>query len=272
MNILTLQISEGYRAARRTVSILCALALAWSAAQFDFQSISLGPVGSLDLSHASIPIILVCAIIYTMTRLILEFAMQSVEVRRWIYAQTDFKLSVFLVQATILILAASGLARSIETVFYVAIGAFAVLVGSRFAIKMVVRLLMPLIIYIRFRQGRKSVAARAIESVFWAQLIVVFIQIFLFVAVGDASLRYESLRSLWTVPPSPFTLWVFVLACCVIVVSMYIRHDWYAKLFARPPIFTEKRLPDGTEQRTYPITPPNIWDWYSQPDDDQTTK
>lgn len=269
----TLQISEGYRAARRTTSILCALALAWSAAQFDLKTISLGFAGSIDLSRASVPLILVCAIAYTTARCGLEFAMQSVEVRRWRLAQTDLKLSVFLVRATILVLAASGLDRSVDTVFYVVLVALGVLVGSGLALFLGMMALMPLLIYIRSRQGRTSIASRVMESLAWAELIVVFALVALLVALGVASLYYEPLRSLWTVPPSPLALGLFVLACVAIVVSMYFQRVWYGKLFASPPAFTEQRLPDGSIQRTYHNNPPVVWDWYSQPvNDEQPTK
>ena len=60
--------------------------------------------------------------------------MQSVEVRRWRFAQVDFKLSVFLVRISIVILAASGLYRSVETVLYVVLGALGVLIVSGLAI------------------------------------------------------------------------------------------------------------------------------------------
>lgn len=64
----------------------------------------------------------------------LEFAMQSVKVRRWRFAQADFKLSVFLVRATILVLAASGLHRSVSTILYIVLAALGVLVGSYVAL------------------------------------------------------------------------------------------------------------------------------------------
>jgi hypothetical protein len=264
-----LQLSEGYRAARRTTSILCALALAWSAAQFDLNTISLGFATSGDLSRASVPLILACAIAYTMARSGLEFAMQSVEVRRWRLAQADFKLSVLLVRAAILVLAASGLDRSVDTVFYILLGALVVLVGSGFALSLGTMVLMPLMIYIRSRQGRTSIASRAIESLAWAELIVVLALVALLVALGVASLNYEALRVLWTVPPSPLSLWLFVLACVAVVVSMFFQRVWYGKLFATPPAYTEQRLPNGGIQRTYHNHPPDVWDWYSQPVNDE---
>ena len=257
----TLQISDGYRSARRTVSVLCAIALAWSAAQIDIKTISLGFTGSIDLSRATIPLILISAIAYATLRSMLEFAMQSVEVRRWRYAQVDIKVSVFLVQATILILAASGLHRSVDTVLYVALAVLVVLVGSGVAIF----LGMMGLTFLLKNKGHTSIASIVFESLAWAELTVVFVVIALLVSLGVASLRYEPLRGLWTVPPSPLALGSFVLACIVVVLSTYLKPMWHRKLFAIPPIFTEQRLPDGRIRRTSHPNPPAVWDWYSQP-------
>lgn len=104
----TLQISDGYRRARGTTSIFCAIALAWATAQVDFKTLSFGPAGSVDVPSASLPLILACAIAFAITRCTIEFAMQPEGVRRWSLAQADFKLTVFLVRAAALILGAGG--------------------------------------------------------------------------------------------------------------------------------------------------------------------
>lgn len=262
---MSFQISEGYRAARRTTSILCAIALAWVAAQFDFKTVSLGYLGGVDLSQASISLVLFCAIAYTSVRLVFEYAMQSVEIRRWKFAQADFELSVFLIRAAILMLAASGLDRSIETVLYIALAVLAVLVGSEIFIGVVGFALMPLLIYIRLRQGRTSIASRAIESFAWAELIVYIALVAMLIGIGVASLQYEPLRSLWSVPPSPTALGIFILASVAMVVSRKTMHVWCRRLFATPPVCIEHRLPDGVIQVTFPLKTQDVWDWYSQP-------
>lgn len=268
----TLQLSEGYRATRRMNSILCALALAWSAAQFDLKSLNIGFAGNVDLSRASIPLILFCAIVYTTARYSLEFAMQSVEIRRWRLAQADFKMSIFLVRVTIVFLSASGLNRSVETILYLVLGALGVFTVSGFALFLCMMGLMPLLSYMRIRQGRWSVASMASESLFWAELIVVCLLLIILVALGVASLHYEPLRSLWTLPPSPLALGFFVFVCVAVVASLYLQRVWYGKLFAIPPNFTEQRLPDGSIQRTYHNNPPDVWDWYSQPVNNEESK
>lgn len=269
-----LQLSEGYRSARRSNSILCALALAWSAAQFDLKTLNFGIAVNIDLSHASIPLILFSAIVYTTARYGLEFAMQPVEVRRWRFAQLDLKISVFLVRSSILILAVSGLDRSVETIFFVILAAIGLIVLSGLAIFIVMMGLAPLLIYLRARRqgGYTSVAARVSESFALAQLIVGFILVILFIALGVASLSYEPLRSLWSTPPSPIALGFFVFTCVLLVVSLFIQHVWYDKLFASPPDYTVKILPDGRKQITGHIPPVDVWDWYIEPVNDDESK
>lgn len=164
-------------------------------------------------------------------------------------------------------LAASGLDRSVETVFYVALAVLVVLIGSGVFLSILMFALMRFLIHIRVRarHGRTSIAFRAIESYAWAKLIVDASIVILLIGLGVASLQYEPLRSLWTTPPSPISLGIFVLTSVAVVVSMHFQYAWYRKLFAIPPEFIEHRLPDGGIQRTYPITPPIVRDWYSQP-------
>ena len=111
----TLTIGTDYRSARRLTSLFCAVGLGWSAAQFELTSVSLGSVGVIDVTNGSIPLILACAIVYMTIKSIIGFGMQPKEVRRWSLAQLDCKLCWFLVRATLLMLAAGGLHRSVDT-------------------------------------------------------------------------------------------------------------------------------------------------------------
>ena len=134
-----MEITNGYRNARRNTSILCGISLAWSTAQFEFKSLSFGPIDSVDLSSASIPLVLACGILYVLTRCIIEFAMQPIDVRRWNLAQIDFKITVYLVRIALLFLAAGGLYRSVKTIaiatFLLLITTFILLVVFRFLIQ-----------------------------------------------------------------------------------------------------------------------------------------
>jgi len=243
-----MEITAAYRHARRSTSVLCGIGLARSTAQFELKSLSFGPANSIDLSHASVPIMLACGIVYTLTRCTIEFAMQFDDVRRWRLAQIDFKITVFLVRTTLLMLAAGGLYRSVETIIYIAVAALLLLVGSRFLMFVGMLIFTPLMLYIRARQGRYSVVAPVFAVVVWSERVIVALIVAVIVAAGVASLRYEPLRSLWIVAPSPLAVTVFVVAAIVVVISWHVEHKWYLKLFAfQPPnICKMSKMPDGT--------------------------
>lgn len=261
-----LQLSDGYRAGRRNLAVFCALALAWSAAQFEIRALNVAFLGEVDLSRASIPLILFCVVAYSLFRLALEYAMQAVEIRRWSYAQIDFKTSLFLARVTIVVLPASILDRSLYTIIYVIIGGGIILSLASVATFIATMLIMPVMLYVRSRQGRHGVAARAIESVAWAQIVVVFTLIVGLIVLGVASVIYQPLASVWTTPPSPFAIIFFVIGCIVVIVSIYTEDVWSNKLFAMPPPFTDRRLPDGRLVRSFLPLPEDVWDWYIQPE------
>jgi len=241
-----MEMTDAYRRARRSTSVLCGVGLAWSAAQFDLKSLSLGPAGSVDLSDASVPLILACGIVYTLARCTIEFAMQPDDVRRWHLAQIDYKITVFLVRAAVLMLAAAGLYRSVKTVAYIAIAILLLLGGSALLVFAGTFAITPLMIRIRARQGRHSVAARVFEAMAWSELMVVCLIVALLVGLGLAAFRYEPLRSLWTVPPSPAAVTIFVVTAAVVVFSFYLQRIGYRKLFAFQAPFTCTRMADGT--------------------------
>lgn len=246
----TLQISDAYRRARRFTTILCAIALAWGAAQFEFKSLNFGAAGSIDLSSASVPLILACAIAYAMTRCTIEFAMQPESVRRWRLAQADFKLTVFLVRTAALILGAGGLYRSIETVLAVALVFLILLVASVLLIGAGTLALTPLMLAIRARGVGHSPGGTPFGAIMeaerWAALVTVMLLCVLFVALGVGFLLYEPLRSLWTAPPTATAVTVFVLTAIAVVISVYLQPRWYQEIFVDEAPFTTKRLPDGT--------------------------
>ncbi len=242
-----MEITNAYRQTRRNTSILCCIGLAWSAAQFEFKSLSFGPIDSIDLSYASVPLMLACGILYTLTRCTIEFAMQSDDVRRWHLAQIDFKITVFLVRATLLILAAGGLHRSIETVVYVVIATLLLLVGSAFLMFIGMLLLTPLRMTIRDRKGLSISAASSVaEAEGWSILIVVSLLVVVIVAAGVASLRYEPMRSLWTVVPSLLAVAIVVVTAIAVVISIYVERIWSRKLFAFQDNRIMTKLPNGT--------------------------
>ena len=170
----TLSIGSEYRDARRLTSLLCAIGLGWSGAQFELKSLTLSSAGVVDLTSASIPLILTCGIVYMTAKSILGYAMQSKEVRRWRLAQIDFRIFLFLVRTTVLMLAAGGLHRSVETFAFVAVGALAIVLGWFLAYGLGMLLLAPLLVLIRRCIGRTYRGASPVpyvaEASAWSEL------------------------------------------------------------------------------------------------------
>ena len=224
--------------------MFCAIGLGWSGAQFELKSLTLGSAGVVNLTSASIPLILTCGIVYMTAKAILGYAMQSKEVRRWHLAQVDFRICLFLVRTTLLMLAAAGLYRSIETFIFVATGAIIVVFGSWLAYVLGMLFLVPLIVAIRRCIRRPYRGASPVpyvaEASAWSELIVLVLLVALLVAFGFASLEYGPLLTFWTEPPDPVAVAVFVVTAIGVVLSYWLQSLGERKLFARPvPKLTE---------------------------------
>ena len=225
-------LSDAYRRSRNKVSLFCGIGLAWSAAQFELKKISLGEVGELDLSGASIPLLIAFCILYLFIRCIIEFAMQQKEVRRWRLAGFDFKLTWNLVRGSLLMLAASGLNRSTTTVAYIAISVIVFLLLS-FLFQIVgVFVLTPLLISIRSRQGRYSVAFSVFAAEGWGRLVLLILTVAALITIAFAILQYPPLYKLWPTPPNPIAIWVATITAIVVLISFTFEEKYMEKLFA----------------------------------------
>jgi hypothetical protein len=222
-----LQISEGYRGAKKITS-LCVLGLGWSTAQFEVKSLKIGPAGVIDLSQASISLVLGCGIAYMMTRCTIEYAMQTKEVRQWHLAQTDFRLLELLIGATLLMIAASGLNRSIDTAVYVAIGIPTLVLAFFLLFLLVAPIMLLLIMRIKPpRYGRlTSIVPQISAAEWWSQVLVFILVCALLVALGVTSLTYEPLLSLWIAPPSPLAVAIIIAAVIAVLISLRFHHIW----------------------------------------------
>ena len=251
----SMSIGLEYRDSRRLTSLFCAIGLGWSTAQFELKSLNFGPAGVVDASNASIPLILTCGIVYMTTKSIVGYAMQPEEVRRWHLAQIDFRIFLFLVRTTLLMLAAGGLHRSVDTFIFVAVGALTIVFGSFLAVLLGTMLLVPLILAIRKAIGRPYRGASPIpyisEASAWSELIVIVLLVALLVTLGFASLEYDPLLRLWTERPDPIAVTVFVVTAIAVVVSYWLQRLGERKLFAQPiPKLT--KLPDGKIGVSFP--------------------
>jgi hypothetical protein len=228
--------------------VLCALAIAWSAAQFDLKTLNVGMAENLDLSNASIPLILFCAIVYTTIRHSTEFAMQSVEARRWGYAQFDYKVSIYLVRFAVLMLAASVLSRSVTTLISVIIDSLGVIFMS----------------YVVFVVLGIAMLPFKLRAFHLAKKIVVGVLIVLIVFIGNNLMENESWRSSWEVPPDPQVIATLMVASILVVLSFYFESRLYHRLFASQVINTTYAERDGSRHTYYETPKPDFWDWSSQ--------
>ena len=236
--------TDGYRRGRRPVVTLCALGMGWSTAQVELKSLSLGPLGTIDFSSASIPIVLTLGIMYFMVRYTLEFAMQPREIRRWRLARTDYIITLRLVQFTLLLLAGGSLYRSIETFAHVGLAAIAVLATSFMGFLGTMFLItLPITVFRRKRQGRLGVVAWIAEAEGWALLMVVIVQVALIGALAIASVRHPLIVAFWPTPPTVSAASIFGVLASIVVLSVYAELVWRSKLFAS---HTEQQDPDST--------------------------
>jgi hypothetical protein len=248
------EIADAYRKARRNTSIFCGISLAWSAAQFELKSLNIGNVGKIDISGASIPIILACLIMYTMVRCTLEFMMQPNEIRRWNLAQVDYKITLNLVRISLLIIAAATASRSIETVVAVIVAALSLGLGYFVLVAILMLMIFPLRIYIR---GGSSVAARSEEALFWSMFIAAILYILFFITLGFSAIKHVPFFDI--LPPilRQISTIIFAITCIIISVSFFLEHIMSEKIFAFEPeeIIVETKLPDGTTRIQFKDNP-----------------
>lgn len=258
-----LELGAGYRGARRNVSVLCAIGIAWAAAQFDLKVLTVGPA-QVDLTAASIPTILVCAILYAMTRASIEYAMQALEVRRWGFAILDLKVTMWLVRLTVLFLGWSAVSRSLLAVLIVLAGAillgvlsFAAMIALGFLISGIASIFPGLI------PGfpPKSVASIVISSFLWAELLAFVVPLLALIWLGWAALNYPPVQALRPAAASAFAVWFAVGASIAVVLSVLFNLVWLRAVTAELPPYTEAITPDGTLTQRYFGRYKPRWGW-----------
>jgi hypothetical protein len=238
-----LNLSDSYRSSRNKTAIFCGIGLAWSAAQFEIKKMSLSGIGEVDLSGAYIPLLLAFCALYSFTISVNEYAMQPMNVRRWSRARFDFALSFNLVRGTLLLLAASGLNRSISTAAYIAVAVVLFLLLSMLLLYVGTIALTPLLVFIRKRQGCFSVASRVIEAEAWSRLLLVIALGIALIWIGLKSLYYPPFYTLfWTTPPSPASIWIVIITAISVSISFILQEGYLSELFA----FVVKDRKSGT--------------------------
>lgn len=250
-----MEVTDAYRKARRNTTIFCGISLAWSAAQFDLNSLIIGAAGKVDISNASIPVILACLIIFAMGRCTIEFMMQPKEIRRWQLAQIDYKITLNLLRLSLLTIAASNASRSIETVVGVTLAALIFLLGYFVLVFIGTMILMPIRMFIRSLQGRISAASSAFEAVAWSMFIVALIYVLLFFSLGLSV--FEKLPILNKLPPIPrqVSTIIFAVTAVIISVSFLFERVFLNLVFAFEPVMIEKSYFDENGKEIFSIEP-----------------
>jgi hypothetical protein len=226
-----MEISEGYRHSRKLVTMLCALTAAWSAAQFDLGVVNFGSIGSVDITHASIPLLLSIALLYALIRSVIEYAMQSQDIREWSLARSDFMLSVWLLRGSILLLAASQVERSPNALVFVIVGIIVFLTLAYMLQRFGTLALMPIMIHIREKEGRRNLASRAIESFYFAKFYSFLIFVSSIIFTGLLFYFNSSIRSFFSINLTGISILLITISSLVVVVSFYTEERWSELLF-----------------------------------------
>jgi len=231
-----LNLSEAYRQSRRTTSILCGMGLAWSVAQFDLHKITLGDIAELDLSRASIPLILGAGIIYSFIRNNIDYAMQSKGVRRWSLAHLDYKLTLNLVRGSFLMMAVSQISRSFEAAIVAAISVISFFLASLvFVLIGTLTLMYP--IYFFYRGRFRSKLAYISRAWHLSLLALPALPVLALLLAAFVKPEYSFLSIFPT--PSLTAAWLITAVSTAIVVSYICEEGFTEKLFALIEVDTE---------------------------------
>ena len=250
-----MEISDAYRKARRNTTIFCGISLAWAAAQFELNSLTIGAAGKVDISNASVPTILACLILFSIGRCTIEFMMQTNETRRWNLAQIDYNVTLNLLRLSLLALAASSVSRSFETVAGIALVTLALFFSYFLLVFVATMIFMPIRMFIRSLSGRVSAASSAIESVVWSMFIVALLYIFLFASFGFEFIqKIPLLNKLPPIPPQISSV-IFTITAILILLSFFFEKRFLNKVFAFVPKMIERSYINEDGKKVFSIEP-----------------
>lgn len=246
MNEGHVEISDAYRTSRRNTSVLCGIGLAWSAAQFDIEKLSLPNIGEVTLGATSIPLIIGIMCVYTMFRSTLEYMMQPLDVRRASLPQVDYLVTIYLVRLTVIALATSQVARSLTSMLFILIAVVAALIFFFAASFFLLILIMPLRMWLLKRSGRRSVASAAIESTYYSFALSWLALALLIALIGYGvfnpfPLLGEAYRDITAVQLATFSF-----ASLALLLSLYFDGKYLGMVFAYvPPIIERTYVENG---------------------------
>lgn len=260
------KISDGYRSARNLSTATCAGVLGWSALQFEIKGVQIDIFGSLDLTTASIPLILIALIFYNCFRTTIEFMMQSVEIRRWKYAQLDYKILFWLTIVSLAVLGASAVHRSFETIPYT-LAAWGVLLLAIVPLTIVSYVFtLPVTFLVGKLKKRKSVASMAMEALAWATAVTLLLYFALIIAGSVAAATWEPISSYWNVKPTSFNLMLFAFSEIFVTYAIFAREGLFIVVFFINPRQILERDSRGKPKIIRIGERPSISEeWYQKP-------
>lgn len=249
------EISAAYRKSRRNTSVLSGIGIAWSAAQFEIKTMSLGTLGGVNIEGASIPILISILCVYAAVRCTIEYMMQTDSVRRWPLAQLDYRITLYLVRFSLLALTASTIARTGEMVLYIAGTSLIAILGFFILSLIMMCIIMPYRMWIRRLTGRVSVASAAIEATYYSFSIVGIAYIVAIILIGlniinpfgSLGQNYQGITNL--------QLFIFSFVSLVILFSFFLDVRFLRMVFAFEPIMIEKKYIDENGREIFSLVP-----------------
>lgn len=161
-----LEVSEGYRKARGKHAVVAAVSIAWGAAQIEIGTMSLGVFTSNIVTSSAVIVGLFSLLLYFSARTVIEYAMQTVEVRRWRLAQLDFHLALNLFRISLFVLTVSTVSRNQESAVKATLGLLLMLIAFCFIFGVIYLVVCAVYIPLRTISLKRSVVGAVMESLF----------------------------------------------------------------------------------------------------------
>lgn len=226
-----MEISDGYRKARRNTSFFGGLSIAWSAAQFDLEHLNIPNFGDVDISATSIPIILACLTAYSFVRCTIDYMMQQKEICCWNLAQMDYKITLNLVRISFLAIATSTASRSISALLgVVAVSIyFLIVIAVSFSISPVFKKLK---ISLKTALGHSGINPSIIEATLLSVITIIFVFAMFFIQRNTTF--YQDVAPFKYLPPiqGKLSTIVFSITAIFIIISFYFEKLVLKKVFA----------------------------------------
>ncbi len=243
-----LELSRGYREARKFAIFFGFLSLGWAAALFEFENFNLEILGA-SIAARSISTILGIALTYFFFRSLQEYVMQTERVRQWKSARFDFKISFHLFRMSALALSATTFYRSVESVLYVIAAVFALY--SLYLIMTVLGMLCltPLIMRIRKHTHGYSPVPMIKEAEGWAHYLSIGFGVGALILASLLLSCYWTTHGLWVPPASAWEIFAFIGALSLVFISYTYNDQIYLKIFLWP--YKVNKNKDGSETIFY---------------------